>query len=390
MKRYLPILFLLFLLVSCKPSGEPFVVSEGGAAVYAQAGDSVPVRFLAAGDTVRLKLNSDIYSTFREGDHTCYVRRSELEPLYWAGRMERMADGWAERAVHGRDSVVRAISSFGIEATERSVAFLFLTVSVGALLVWLTLRRVRSRMLALCVGLPLLALAAVVSALQLSFDDPAWFCSPSVVGWGWTLAGFALFAGCVWTQMLLAGRVIGVWTNSRGMPFRPDWRLPALAVGVFIVLLLAYPVTTIWLDYRVMTALLYGLPALLCVLFLLLTAVRFLWHTRCGLGGRLIALVALLLSTLMLINLCLLAIAILFFVIAAVAALLFLGSVSMGTAAGGEDGTVARGGEGQPQWEWHSCSSCPHAGPLRKDGYRDCHLRGGSHRNSDGCYLRKK
>ena len=139
-----------------------------------------------------------------------------------------------------------------------------------------------------------------------------------------------------------------------------------------------------------MTALLYGLPALLCVLFLLLTAVRFLWHTRCGLIGRLIALVALLLSTLMLINLCLLAIAILFFVIAAVAALLFLGSVSTGTAAGGEDGTVARGGEGQPQWEWHSCSSCPHAGPLRKDGYRDCHLRGGSHRNSDGCYLRKK
>ena len=137
----------------------------------------------------------------------------------------------------------------------------------------------------------MLALAAVVSALQLSFDDPAWFCSPSVVGWGWTLAGFALFAGCVWTQMLLAGRVIGVWTNSRGMPFRPDWRLPALAVGVFIVLLLTYPVTTIWLDYRVMTALLYGLPALLCVLFLLLTAVRFLWHTRCGLIGKLIALV---------------------------------------------------------------------------------------------------
>ena len=30
MKRYLSILFILFLLVSCKPSAEPFVVSEGG------------------------------------------------------------------------------------------------------------------------------------------------------------------------------------------------------------------------------------------------------------------------------------------------------------------------------------------------------------------------
>ena len=33
MKRYLSILFILFLLVSCKPSAEPFVVSEGGVAV---------------------------------------------------------------------------------------------------------------------------------------------------------------------------------------------------------------------------------------------------------------------------------------------------------------------------------------------------------------------
>ena len=261
---------------------------------------------------------------------------------------------------------------------------------MGALLVWFALRRVSNRMLALCAGLPLLALAAVVSALQLSFDNPTWFCSPSVVGWGWTLAGFALFAGCVWVQMLLAGRVIGVWTNSRGMPFRPDWHLPALAVGVFIVLLLTYPLTTLWFDYRVVTALLYGLPALLCALFLLLTAVRFLWYTRCSLAGKMIALVTLLVSTLMLINLCLLAIAILFFVIVAVVMLLFLSSVSTSTAEGGEDGTVGHGGNSQPQWEWHSCSSCSHAGPLQKNGYRVCHLRGGSLRNSDGCYLRKK
>ena len=390
MKRYLSILFILFLLVSCKPSAEPFVVSEGGVAVYAQAGDSLPVRFLAAGDTVRLKLNSDMYSTFRDDGHTYYVKRVELEPLYWVGRMERVAHGWAERAGHGRETVLRMASAFGIGDMERGVAILFLAISVGALLVWFALRRVSNRMLALCAGLPLLALAAVVSALQLSFDNPTWFCSPSVVGWGWTLAGFALFAGCVWVQMLLAGRVIGVWTNSRGMPFRPDWHLPALAVGVFIVLLLTYPLTTLWFDYRVVTALLYGLPALLCALFLLLTAVRFLWYTRCSLAGKMIALVTLLVSTLTLINLCLLAIAILFFVIVAVVMLLFLSSVSTSTAEGGEDGTVGHGGNSQPQWEWHSCSSCSHAGPLQKNGYRVCHLRGGSLRNSDGCYLRKK
>ena len=84
------------------------------------------------------------------------------------------------------------------------------------------------------------------------------------------------------------------------------------------MLLLTYPLTTLWFDYRVVTALLYGLPALLCALFLLLTAVRFLWYTRCSLAGKMIALVTLLVSTLMLINLCLLAIAILFFVIVAV------------------------------------------------------------------------
>ena len=126
MKSYLSILFILFLLVSCKPSAEPFVVSEGGVAVYAQAGDSLPVRFLAAGDTVRLKLNSDMYSTFRDDGHTYYVKRVELEPLYWVGRMERVAHGWAERAGHGREAVLRMASAFGIGDMERGVAILFL------------------------------------------------------------------------------------------------------------------------------------------------------------------------------------------------------------------------------------------------------------------------
>ena len=84
------VLAIVVLIVVRSPKNEPFAVPPGGAPVYAAPGDSLPATLLAEGDTVRLRLLDATYSTFRKNDKTWYMKRTDLVPLYWVGKMERM------------------------------------------------------------------------------------------------------------------------------------------------------------------------------------------------------------------------------------------------------------------------------------------------------------
>lgn len=79
------------------PKAESFVVPSGGAAVYKAPGDSLPAYLLTEGDTVALKLIDATYSTFRESDQTWYMKRSDLIPLHWMGKIEHVEQCWLNK-----------------------------------------------------------------------------------------------------------------------------------------------------------------------------------------------------------------------------------------------------------------------------------------------------
>ncbi len=332
------------------PKAESFVVPSGGAAVYKAPGDSLPAYLLTEGDTVALKLIDATYSTFRESDQTWYMKRSDLIPLHWMGKIEHVEQCWLNK-----------ISTHFVTLPKtdgKMLPFFFLGITLlGASILWL-LRKRRNQSFVPYVAAPVLIMSAGIAVLQLTADDAIWFCHPSVVGWPLTIVNFALFAACTVAQVYLLRQTFRSCTaTDRNNRFKPTFLLPLLAAIILVAVLLLYPFASMWVDIRILQHLLYGVPFLLLVVYALYTGCKFVLQVKCGILQKLVVLMAGVASLVTLTVLGIIAVSILFFVIFVIAAFFLLNNF----AASKEPGKDSF--EYQPGYKpsWHTCPNCPYA-----------------------------
>ncbi len=350
------VLTLAVLIVVRSPKDEPFTVPPGGAPVYAAPGDSLPAILLAEGDTVRLKLLDATYSTFRKNDKTWYLKRTDLVPLYWVGKMERM-----EQRLLDKYSLDRLPQR---PAGDTTLPLLFLTLSLaGGGTLWL-LRKCKGQAHVFLIATPVLVISAGIAVLQLAADDPVWFCWPSQVGWPTAVACFALFAASAVAQAYMVARMFGtcIAADSRNT-FHPTYLLLIIAFGLLVAILVLYPIASMWIDVRILQNLLYLGPLLVLLIYVFETAERFVFTVRCGTLPKIAALIGGLASMLTLAVLGLMAVAILFYVILIVVGFFLLSSLASGTAATNKG---AAGAQTANQSRWHQCSNCPHRYWIKK------------------------
>ena len=302
------VLAIVVLIVVRSPKNEPFAVPPGGAPVYAAPGDSLPATLLAEGDTVRLRLLDATYSTFHKNDKTWYVKRTDLVPLYWVGKMERM-----EQRLLDKYSLDRLPQR---PAGDPTLPLLFLALSLaGGGTLWLTRKR-KSQAHVFFIATPVLVLSAGVAVLQLAADDPVWFCWPSQVGWPAAVACFALFAASAVAQAYMVARMFGTCIAAdKRNTFHPTYLLLIIAFGLLVAILVLYPIAAMWIDERILQNLLYLGPLLVLLIYVFETAERFVFTVRCGTLPKIAALIGGLASMLTLAVLGLMAVAILFYVI---------------------------------------------------------------------------
>lgn len=345
------VLAIVVLFVVRSPKNEPFAVPPGGAPVYAAPGDSLPATLLAEGDTVRLKLLDATYSTFYKNDKTWYMKRTDLIPLYWVGKMERI-----EQRLLDKYSLDRLPQR---PAGDPTLPLLFLALSLaGGGILWLTRKR-KSQAHVFLIAPPVLVLSAGVALLQLSADDPVWFCWPSQVGWPAAVACFALFAVSAVAQAYMVARMFAacIAADSRNT-FQPTYLLLIIAFGLLVAILVLYPIAAMWIDERILQNLLYLGPLLVLLIYVFETAERFVFTVRCHTLPKIAALIGGLASMLTLAILGLMAVAILFYVILVVAGFFLLSSLASGAASTQKGGAGAQSAANQPRW--HQCSSCRH------------------------------
>lgn len=345
------VLAIVVLFVVRSPKNEPFAVPPGGAPVYAAPGDSLPATLLAEGDTVRLKLLDATYSTFYKNDKTWYMKRTDLIPLYWVGKMERI-----EQRLLDKYSLDRLPQR---PAGDPTLPLLFLALSLaGGGILWLTRKR-KSQAHVFLIAPPVLVLSAGVALLQLAADDPVWFCWSSQVGWPAAVACFALFAVSAVAQAYMVARMFAacIAADSRNT-FQPTYLLLIIAFGLLVAILVLYPIAAMWIDERILQNLLYLGPLLVLLIYVFETAERFVFTVRCHTLPKIAALIGGLASMLTLAILGLMAVAILFYVILVVAGFFLLSSLASGAASTQKGGAGAQSAANQPRW--HQCSNCRH------------------------------
>lgn len=345
------VLAIVVLFVVRSPKNEPFAVPPGGAPVYAAPGDSLPATLLAEGDTVRLKLLDATYSTFYKNDKTWYMKRTDLIPLYWVGKMERI-----EQRLLDKYSLDRLPQR---PAGDPTLPLLFLALSLaGGGILWLTRKR-KSQAHVFLIAPPVLVLSAGVALLQLAADDPVWFCWPSQVGCPAAVACFALFAVSAVAQAYMVARMFAacIAADSRNT-FQPTYLLLIIAFGLLVAILVLYPIAAMWIDERILQNLLYLGPLLVLLIYVFETAERFVFTVRCHTLPKIAALIGGLASMLTLAILGLMAVAILFYVILVVAGFFLLSSLASGAASTQKGGAGAQSAANQPRW--HQCSNCRH------------------------------
>lgn len=344
------VLAIVVLIVVRSPKNEPFAVPPGGAPVYAAPGDSLPATLLAEGDTVRLRLLDATYSTFYKNDKTWYMKRTDLIPLYWVGKMERI-----EQRLLDKYSLDRLPQR---PAGDPTLPLLFLALSLaGGGILWLTRKR-KSQAHVFLIATPVLVLSAGVAVLQLAADDPVWFCWPSQVGWPAAVACFALFAASAVAQAYMVARMFGTCIAAdKRNTFHPTYLLLIIAFGLLVAILVLYPIAAMWIDERILQNLLYLGPLTVLLIYVFETAERFVFTVRCGTLPKIAALIGGLASMLTLAVLGLMAVAILFYVILVVVGFFLLSSLTSGAASAQKGGTGAQTAN-QPRW--HQCSNCRH------------------------------
>lgn len=376
MKRILYIFLAIALLLAVRsPKAERFVVPAGGAAVYSAPGDSLPAYRMTEGDTVALKLSDGTYSTFRKDSHTWYMKRSDLTPLYWMGKVEHAEQKWFDQ--------LAAHYTLNLKTDGKTLPLFFLGISLmGAGTLWL-LRKRRNQSFAPFVAAPVLLASAAAATLQLTVDDPVWFCWPSVVGWPLTIVNFVLFAACTVAQVYLLRQTFrACMASDRRNSFQPTFLLPALAACIFIACLLLYPIASAWADIRILQHLTYGIPLLLLVIYVLYMAGKLLFSVRCSPAQKLAALVAGVSAMITLVVLGMMALSILFYIILVAAGFLVLSGFSSETA------TAQPGGNQAPRdtTRWHSCASCPYRYTRKTDsGVQQLCRRTGQTYATGGC-----
>lgn len=345
------------LLAVRSPKAERFAVPREGAAVYRAPGDSLPAYLLAGGDTVALKLNDGTYSTFRKDDHTWYVKRSDLVPLYWMGKVERAERQWFDS--------LPAPRATGLRTDGKTLPLFFLGISLlGAGTLWL-LRKHRNQSFAPFVAAPVLAVSAAAAVLQLGTDNPVWFCRPSVVGWPLTIVHFALFAFCTVAQAYMLRQAFrACLAADRRNSFRPTFLLPLLAACIFVCTVLLYPLASAWADLRILQHLLYGVPLLLLAVYACYMGGRFVLNVRCPALSKLAMLVSGAAAMATLVTMGLMALAILFWVVLVAVGFALLGNLSQGMADAARAQSEADARNTPP---WHSCASCPYRYSKKTD-----------------------
>lgn len=195
---------------------------------------------------------------------------------------------------------------------------------MGAGTLWL-LRKRRNQSFAPFVAAPVLLASAAAATLQLTVDDPVWFCWPSVVGWPLTIVNFVLFAACTVAQVYLLRQTFrACMAADRRNSFQPTFLLPALAACIFIACLLLYPIASAWADIRILQHLTYGIPLLLLVIYALYMAGKLLFGVRCSPVQKLAAIVAGVSAMVTLVVLGMMALSILFYIILVAASFLVL------------------------------------------------------------------